>query len=119
MSNWKVVILATLLFIIADATFLLGQRKKQEGSTTLKGPVYTLEVKQTRFRNGLFKRAEVIITWFRTVYDKQRKEIEEITYNDKGKPDGKESFSYDVQGNQIERIRFDSKNEIAVKVNRK
>src|SRR5262245_52699908 len=92
---------------------------KKEQPPEVKGPVQRIESKQMRFRNGVFKRSEKIITWDQTVYDRQGRSIEAISFKSNGKPDGKEVMSYDDRGNLTERIGYDPGNNVTVKVNYK
>jgi hypothetical protein len=92
---------------------------RKEEPPEVKGPVQRIESKQIRFRNGVFKRSEKIISWDQTAYNRQGRSVETVSFKSDGKPDGKEVKSYDDRGNLTERIGYDSGNIVTVKVNYK
>lgn len=90
---------------------------RKEEPPEVKGPVQRIESKQIRFRNGIFKRSEKIISWDQTAYNSQGRPVETISFKSNGKPDGKEVMSHDNRGNLTERIAYDPGNIVTVKVN--
>ena len=93
--------------------------KKWRIKSERRGPVKAVEFKQTGFRQLIFKRVQVVVSWGITSYDELGQPIETISYDKKGKPDGKENYRYDDRGNQIERIASDVQGVITVRVNRR
>lgn len=121
--------------------------KKQTSNNGPKGPVQITDDRLIKYSESLLKRTPVgtVISWRRTIYDKDGTVIERITLGRDGVPESietlrrdergnlvevisrgkdgvghvRETRSYDERGNQTEQVFYDNQGNIKVKVKRK